>query len=143
MENDARNLGKTISSIFGIARPEVGNDPNLDPALDRVATLIENYVKEFRADELDAVMLSVDKWFDDNDPRLKNSPATRAADAREIALQAIEKEREICTDEAVKYMRSLGPFKGDDLRDAIKKRPVFITSAIREAVARGREQAFK
>jgi len=47
----------------------------------------------FRADELDAVMLSVDKWFDEGDPRLKNNPATRAADAREIALKAIERVR--------------------------------------------------
>ena len=49
---------------------------------------------EFRVDELEAVMISVDKWFDDNDPRLKNNPATRAADAREIALKAIESEQE-------------------------------------------------
>lgn len=47
-------------------------------------------IAEFRADELDAVMVSVDKWFDDGDPRLKNNPATRAADAREIALKAID-----------------------------------------------------
>lgn len=44
----------------------------------------------FRMDELDAVMLSVDKWFDEGDEALKNNPATRAAAAREIALQAIE-----------------------------------------------------
>lgn len=50
----------------------------------------EEAVHEFRMDELEAVMLSVDKWFDEDDPRLKNNPATRAADAREIALQAIE-----------------------------------------------------
>lgn len=44
----------------------------------------------FRMDELDAVMLSVDKWFTEGDPRLKNNPATRAADVREIALEAVE-----------------------------------------------------
>ena len=41
-------------------------------------------------DELDAVMMSIDKWFDEGDERLKDNPATRAAHAREIALQAIE-----------------------------------------------------
>jgi len=50
-------------------------------------------VNEFRMDELDAVMVSVDKWFDDGDPRLAQNPATRAADAREIALKAIEEAR--------------------------------------------------
>ena len=44
----------------------------------------------FRMDELDAVMISVDKWFEQNDPRLKLNPATRSADARNIALCAIE-----------------------------------------------------
>jgi len=38
--------------------------------------------------ELDAVMHSVDKWLDGDD--LKNNPATRAADAREIALRLID-----------------------------------------------------
>lgn len=42
--------------------------------------------------ELEAVMVSVDKWFEDGDPELKNNEATRAAAAREIALKAIEKE---------------------------------------------------
>ena len=46
---------------------------------------------QFRMDEIDAVMLSVDKWFDEGDEALKNNPATRAAAAREIALQAIER----------------------------------------------------
>ena len=39
-------------------------------------------------DELDAVMLSVDKWLDGDE--LKDNPATRAARAREVALRAIE-----------------------------------------------------
>lgn len=47
-------------------------------------------VNDFRMDELDAVMISVDKFLTGD--ALKNNPATRAADAREIALQAIEKE---------------------------------------------------
>lgn len=47
-------------------------------------------VDELRMDELDGVMHSVDKWFDEDDPRLKHNPATRSADAREIALKAIE-----------------------------------------------------
>lgn len=55
-----------------------------------VAEEREAAINAFRMDELDAVMVSVDKWFDDGDPRLKNNPATRAADAREIALRAIE-----------------------------------------------------
>lgn len=42
--------------------------------------------------ELEAVMVSVDKWFEDGDPELKNNEATRSASAREIALKAIEKE---------------------------------------------------
>lgn len=42
--------------------------------------------------ELDAVMLSVDKWFENGDPELEHDVASRAATAREIALQAIEKE---------------------------------------------------
>jgi hypothetical protein len=41
-------------------------------------------------DELDAVMITVDKWLEGQ--ALKNNPATRAADAREIALKAIEAE---------------------------------------------------
>lgn len=59
-----------------------------DPARPQDAR--ELAVRDFRYDELDAVMISVDKWFDEGDPRLKNNPATRAADAREIALRAIE-----------------------------------------------------
>lgn len=47
-------------------------------------------VNDFRMDELDAVMTSVDKWLKGED--LKNNPATRAADAREVALKAIEAE---------------------------------------------------
>jgi flagellar biosynthesis/type III secretory pathway protein FliH len=50
----------------------------------------EEELTEFRMDELDAVMLSVDKWLDG--PALRNNPATRAADAREFALRSIEKE---------------------------------------------------
>lgn len=49
-------------------------------------------VKQFRMDELEAVMLSVDKWLDDA-PTFRDTvnPATRAAAAREVALRAIEK----------------------------------------------------
>jgi len=47
-------------------------------------------ITDFRMDELDAVMTSVDKWLTGDE--LKNNPATRAADAREIALKAVEKE---------------------------------------------------
>jgi hypothetical protein len=41
--------------------------------------------------ELDAVMVSVDKWLEGKE--LKNNPATRAADAREKALKAIESRK--------------------------------------------------
>jgi hypothetical protein len=45
--------------------------------------------------ELEAVLyVAVDKWFDDGDPRLSESPAERARMAREIALKAIEKAEE-------------------------------------------------
>lgn len=50
----------------------------------------QQIITDFRMDELDAVMTSVDKWLKGDE--LKNNPATRAADAREIALKAVEKE---------------------------------------------------
>jgi len=57
------------------------------PAEETVSKVLD----AMRMDELTAVMYSVDKWFDGpDDPRLKQNPATRAADAREIALRAIE-----------------------------------------------------
>lgn len=43
------------------------------------------------ASDLRGVMEAVDKWFEDNDPRRQENPATRAAAAREIALQAIDR----------------------------------------------------
>jgi hypothetical protein len=46
--------------------------------------------------QLDAVMHSVDKWFDEGDSRLKDDPSNRSAAAREIALQAIEKAEAKC-----------------------------------------------
>ena len=52
--------------------------------------------KQLRMDELDGVMHSVDKWLahlPKSDERRHSNPATRAADAREIALQAIEEAR--------------------------------------------------
>lgn len=50
----------------------------------------QQIITDFRGDELDAVMTSVDKWLKGDE--LMNNPATRAADAREIALKAIEAE---------------------------------------------------
>ena len=44
----------------------------------------------FRADTLDAVMYSVRKWLPDD--YVEANPETAAADAREIALKAIEKQ---------------------------------------------------
>ncbi len=52
----------------------------------------EAAISEYRQDELDAVMYFIDKWFEPNDSRLKDNPATRAASAREIALRAIESQ---------------------------------------------------
>jgi len=40
--------------------------------------------------ELFGVMHSIEKWFDEDDERLKNNPTTVAGNAREIALKAIE-----------------------------------------------------
>lgn len=49
---------------------------------------------EVRHEEtLGGIMHSVDKWFEDGDPRLQENPTARAAYAREIALQAVEGER--------------------------------------------------
>lgn len=63
--------------------------------------------------ELMSVMQSVDKWFDDGDPRLNDNPATRASHAREIALKAIENEA-ADVDGLVKFVESLvnalGPY---------------------------------
>ena len=47
-------------------------------------------VNDFRADTLDAVMYSVRKWLPDD--YVEANPETAAADAREIALKAIEKQ---------------------------------------------------
>lgn len=40
---DARDVGKRVSALFGVARPEVGGDPGADPALDKVADIIYEY----------------------------------------------------------------------------------------------------
>ncbi len=58
----------------------------------RFASARSQEVSDFRMDELDAVMCSVDKWFDEGDTRLQQNPQNRSADAREIALQAIERQ---------------------------------------------------
>lgn len=67
----------------------------LDPLLhhaDGSLTLLGRALEHLKATQgnLEAVMHSVDKWFDEGDPRLYNNAATRAAEAREIALQAID-----------------------------------------------------
>lgn len=56
-----------------------------------MSTEREQAIRQFRMDELEAVMLSVDKWldYDEDDPQRPN-PATRAAEAREVALRTIE-----------------------------------------------------
>ena len=64
--------------------------------------------------ELDAVMVSVDKWFGPNYPILKTNPATRASDAREIALREIERLSEA--------LRRIVELSGncDDINEAIE-----------------------
>jgi len=52
-------------------------------------TIRQGVINDFRMDELDAVMMSVDKWLPADYPT-GIDPANRAADAREIALKAIE-----------------------------------------------------
>lgn len=65
-------------------------DQKLDKVLNELNT-IKNNLANFKRDsnELQAVMISVDKWLDDPSD-LEENPATRAARAREIALKAIE-----------------------------------------------------
>lgn len=48
--------------------------------------------EEFRMDELDAVMMSVDKWLTGD--QLKYNAATRASTAREVALKALDSQAE-------------------------------------------------
>lgn len=82
-------------------------------------------ITQFRMDELDAVMHSIDKWFKEGDSRLKDNPATRAANAREIALKAMEATKRACADAAVKWINehyvSPGVMRGhpSELRAAI------------------------
>jgi len=56
----------------------------------RAEARVEAMRDDYRMDQLDAVMYSVDKWFDEGDKRLLQNPANRAVDAREIALRKIE-----------------------------------------------------
>ena len=56
----------------------------------RAEARVEAMRDDYRMDQLDAVMYSVDKWFNEGDKRLLQDPANRAADAREIALRKIE-----------------------------------------------------
>ncbi len=79
--------GKNAECIIGELIPEIARI-RAEAARKELDKIKAEELSEFRMDELDAVMLSVDKWLDG--PALKNNPATRAADAREIALRAIE-----------------------------------------------------
>lgn len=65
-------------------------DQKLDKVLNELDT-IKNNLANFKRDsnELQAVMISVDKWLGDPSD-LEENPATRAARAREIALKAID-----------------------------------------------------
>jgi hypothetical protein len=58
----------------------------------RASIRAEAFRDDYRMDELDAVMHSVDKWLDE--ASMKDNPATRASTAREIALKAIEQAYE-------------------------------------------------
>jgi len=66
--------------------------------------------------QLFGVMHFVDKWFDDDDPRLAedaDNPAQRSNDAREIALQAIEEQeveierlRDLCDSDNALHLKA-------------------------------------
>ena len=66
----------------------------------------DSAINAFRMDELDAVMMSVDKWL--SGQALRNNPATRAADAREVALKAIEA---VATAQAKRYAEAVAAAK--------------------------------
>lgn len=85
--------GVWLYHVDGWRRYEIGEFHRLslaayDLALQEPSPLQEEAVEQFRMDELEAVMLSVDKWLVGAD--LLGNPATRAARAREVALQTIE-----------------------------------------------------
>jgi hypothetical protein len=111
MNRPSEDVAKMADAICRLVEPKINPDgkPDFVVSMTELFALItahdeqvraEAINDDFRMDELDAVMISVDKWFDKDDTRLKNNPATRAADAREIALKAIErvkaKERKAC-----------------------------------------------
>lgn len=82
-----------ISALLGLGLLIDGNATLAVARLVFLESERENEFKRCRMDELDAVMHSVDKWLahlPKNDKRRSYNPATRASDAREIALQAIE-----------------------------------------------------
>ena len=53
---------------------------------------IPNLCRKFKnlEAELFGVMYTIEKWFNEDDERLKNNPSTVAGNAREVALKAIE-----------------------------------------------------
>lgn len=68
------------------------------------------FQRDILQSELRAVMHSVDKWFDDDDERLKDNPATRSAVAREIALKEIDRLVTLVG----RYKQFMRPFQDDD-----------------------------
>lgn len=88
----AVKLDKVNLALLGLSEQEIAllKDKEYIRKLFGITAPVTEEVNDFRMDELDAVMHSVDKWLEGDD--LKNNPATRAADAREIALKAIEAE---------------------------------------------------
>jgi len=91
----------SIDPMEALAKGQ-GYSDEAQPLVDTLCSLLEEIasletrsfrelaIREFRMDELDAVMYSVDKCLPKDYPTGRN-PATRAADAREIALRKIEK----------------------------------------------------
>lgn len=77
---------------YNIREYEEQNKWELMDLLHKLVSQLTEKDKEIRDKdaELFGVMHSVDKWFDEDDPRLKDNEATRASYAREIALRAIE-----------------------------------------------------
>jgi hypothetical protein len=88
----ARNPDETAESALRQERERVAAvlSSVLSPDTPSAEVDREAAINDFRMDELDAVMHSVRKWLPDD--YVATNPATEAADAREIALKAIEHE---------------------------------------------------
>ena len=82
------SIHRELSEAAERSRPVTLSAAEARTVLDTLAAERERAVNDFRMDALDAVMYSVRKWLPDD--YVEASPETAAADAREIALKAIE-----------------------------------------------------